>query len=81
MADWDQAFAEIFPKLFEYTRCLGITWNAQVQAGTFRIIPLLVDAGGRGRCHIVVELADIVRYFANHFRAECSASRFYNNVL
>ena len=30
-----QAIAEIWLELIEYTRCLGITWNAQTKLGTF----------------------------------------------
>ena len=41
---------------------------------------MLVDAGGRGRCHIV-GLSGIVRYLADHFTVEYSTSRFYNNVI
>ena len=62
MPGGDQAFAEIWPELLE-TRFQGITWNAKA-----RIIPnhsnpnhsikrLLVNAGGRGRRHIVNQLA------------------------
>ena len=68
MSDGEQAFPEICPKLLEFSRYLGITWNAQALAGTFRIIlyikRLLLDAGGMGRCHIVVKrlaLHDISR--------------------
>ena len=35
MSGGDQAVAEISPKLSEYTHCLGITWNAQANTGTF----------------------------------------------
>ena len=38
---------------------------------------LLVDAGGRGRCHLV-KPTGIVRYLSDHLRAECSTPMFYN---
>ena len=41
---------------------------------------LLVDAGCRGRCHIV-KLTGIVRYLVDHLTAECSTSRFYNHAF
>ena len=43
----------------------------------YSIKRLLVDAGGRGRCH-VVKPTRIVRYLADHLTANCSTSRFYN---
>ena len=35
MSGWDQAVAEICPKLSECTHCLGVTWNAQATIDTF----------------------------------------------
>ena len=65
MSDGEQAFPEIYPKLLEFSRYLGITWNAQALAGTFRIIlyikRLLLDAGGMGRCQKRLALYDISR--------------------
>ena len=82
MSDGEQAFPEICPKLLEFSRYLGITWNAQALAGTFRIIlyikRLLLDAGGMGRCHIVVKTIGIVRYLTGHLTAEGSTSVFYS---
>ena len=40
----------------------------------------LVDAGGRGRCHLV-KPTDIVRYLADHLTAKCSTPMFYNNAF
>ena len=39
---------------------------------------LLADAGGSGRCHIIVKPTGIVRYLVDHLTAECCTSRFYN---
>ena len=59
MPEGDQALAEICLKLFDYTRCLGITWNAQARAGTFRVIQSndcsQTPAGG----DVVILLSDI----------------------
>ena len=72
---------KICPKLFEYGRCLGITWNVPSASRHFPnnyINRLLVKAGGRGRCHIVVKLTGIVRHLADHLTPHCSTSRLYN---
>ena len=37
---------------------------------------LLLDAGGTGRCHIVVKTTGNVRYLTDHLTAECSTSLF-----
>ena len=79
MSDGEQAFAEIRPKLLS-TVVAWASWNAQALAGTFRIIicikRLLLDAGGTGRCHIVVKTTGNVRYLTDHLTAECSTSLF-----
>ena len=72
MLDRGQTFAEFCQKLFEYTRYLGITWpKRELALPELFVNLLLINAGGREHCHIVIKPTGIVRYPADHLTAEC----------
>ena len=60
----------------EYIRYLGLTWNAQARASTFRII--LARRRRRERTSSYCRKRLTFCYIADHFTAECSTLRFYN---
>ena len=86
-----QAFAEIWSKVTEYTRCLGITWNAQTTTGTFcnktfhtqKVVCIYTPAEGRGRYRIGIKWADTKRYFTKGWfhKGMISTLSFAGNLM